>query len=84
MDTIKLGYVHLPRSRADLLADPEYWEGRYGPYAYATYRVWYMPWRWVVYEIHYNKPDVVLASNVSAAAAKGLLKILGVYPHQQL
>jgi hypothetical protein len=75
---IRLGYIHLPRSSKDLLADPYYGES---PDAYATYRVWYMPWRWVVYEIHYNKPDVILAHSISAAEAKGLLKILGVYPH---
>ncbi len=80
MDTLKLGYIHMPRSRKDLLADP-YYGG--SPYAYGSYRVWYMPWRWTVVEIRYNKPDVVLAPCVSAAEAKGLLKILGVYPHQE-
>jgi hypothetical protein len=72
---IRLGYIHMPRFSGGF--DPY----GVGPYAYGSYRVWYMPWRWVVYEIHHNKPDVVLASNVSAAEAKGLLKILGVYPH---
>ena len=54
------------------------------PYAYVSYRVWYMPWRWVIAELHYAGPDKVIAHNMSAAAARGLLRIIGVYPHRQL
>ena len=72
---IRLGYIHMPRYSG--VPDP------YGsaPYAYVSYRVWYMPWRWGIAELHYAEPDKVIAANMSAAAAKGLLKILEVYPN---
>lgn len=47
-------------------------------YAYATHRVWYMPWRWRIVDVKFRGPDTIIASNLSAAEARGLLKILGV------
>ena len=75
METIKLGYVHMPRGGDTMDC----------PYAYITERVWFAPWRWNVIACYYPSPrDTIIAYNVSAAEAKGLLKILGVYPHRQL
>ena len=73
MDIIKLGYVHMPRMVVELD----------GPYAYITERIWYMPWRWNVIAANYPRGDTILANNVSAAEARGLLKVLGVLPHRE-
>jgi hypothetical protein len=47
-------------------------------YGYVPTRIWWKPWRISLRALYYDRPDAIIATNLTHAECMGLLKILGV------